>query len=420
MSLTVLLATVGSAGDVYPLLTLGRGLRARGHQPVVVANAYFRQTVERQGLGFVEMGGVEAYERLVNNPDLWHPTRGFQLLVREAIAPYVQPLFEIASHYDPSSTVVAASGFLYGARIAHEKLGMPFATLHLQPALFRSVYESPAMGGFFIPRWWPRWLKRLYFRFLDAALIDRAIAPHVNPLRRELGLPPQEHFFGNSYHAPQVSIGLFPDWYAPPQPDWPSQIELTGFIDGGEETTLALPADAEHFLATGEPPLVFTAGTAMRHGDQFFAAAVGAAQCLGRRALLLSRFRGQISERLPEGVCHFDYLSFRQLMPRAAALISHGGIGTVVQGLAAGIPQLAVPMSHDQPDNAARLKQLGVGDWLSPGDVSSATLAERLAALLDSAAVQARCRELAGRIEFDEALSAASRAIEGVAPHLAG
>lgn len=420
MPLTVLLATVGSAGDVYPLLSLGRGLRARGHQPVIVANAYFRQTVERQGLGFVEMGGVAAYERLVNDPDLWHPTRSFRLLVREAIAPYVRPLFEIVSRYAPSSTVVAASGFLYGARIAHEKLGTPFATLHLQPALFRSAYETPAMGGFFFPGWWPRWLKRLYYRFLDAALIDRAIAPHVNPLRRELGLGPQEQFFGDGFHAPQASIGLFPHWYAPPQPDWPPQIELTGFIDGGEDTTLALPADAEHFLATGEPPLVFTAGTAMRHGDQFFAAAVEAAQRLGRRALLLSRFHRQIPERLPEGVRHFDYLSFRRLMPRAAALISHGGIGTVAQGLAAGIPQLAVPMSHDQPDNAARLKKLGMGDWLSPGDVSGATVAERLAALLDSAVVQARCRELAGRIDFDEALSAACRAIEAVGPHLAG
>jgi len=107
-------------------------------------------------------------------------------------------------------------------------------------------------------------------------------------------------------------------------------------------------------------------------------------------------------------------------MPRAAALISHVCIGTVAQGLAAGIPQLAVPMSHDQPDNAARLKKLGVGDWLAPGDVSGAAVAERLAALLDSAAVRARCRELAGRIDFDEALSAAIQAIEAVAPHNTG
>lgn len=77
-------------------------------------------------------------------------------------------------------------------------------------------------------------------------------------------------------------------------------------------------------------------------------------------------------------------------------------------------------MSHDQPDNAARLKKLGVGDWLAPGDVSGATIAERLAALLDSAAVGARCRELAGRIDFDEALAAASQAIEAVASHNAG
>lgn len=415
MALQILLATVGSAGDVYPVISIGRGLRARGHRPVIIANAHFQSLVEAAGLGFVAMGDAGAYERLVNNPDLWHPTRGFQLLVREAIAPHVRPLAEIIARYDPAETVVAASGFLYGARIAYEKLGTPYATLHLQPALFRSAYETPAMGGFFFPRWWPRWFKRVYFRLLDAALIDRAIAPHVNPVRKELGLPPQRHFFGDSFHAPQASIGLFPDWFAPPQPDWPPQIRLTGFVHDEAGEPPQLPAEVEVFLAAGEPPLVFTAGTAMRHGERFFSAAVGAAQQLGRRALLLSRYREQLPASLPAGVHHFDYLPFRPLLPHAAALISHGGIGTLAQGLAAGIPQLVMPMSHDQPDNAHRLERLGVGKSLWPRDFEGPTVAEQLATLLGSADVQARSRELAQRIDFDQALAESCQAIEALA-----
>jgi rhamnosyltransferase subunit B len=414
MPLQILLATVGSAGDVYPVISLGRGLRARGHRPVIMANAHFQSLATGAGLGFIPLGTAEAYERLVANPDLWHPSRGFQVLVREAIAPYIRPLVEIVSSFDPAETVIAASGFLYGARIAHEKLGTPYVTLHLQPALFRSAYDTPAMGSFFFPGWWPRWLKRLYFRFLDAALVDRAIAPHVNPVRAEWGLPPQRHFIGDCFHAPQASIGLFPDWFAPPQPDWPAQIRLTGFIhDEGEPEEL--PAAAQAFLAAGDPPLVFTAGTAMRHGERFFAAAVAAAQQLGRRSLLLTRHRQQLPPSLPPGVQHFDYLPFRQLLPHAAALISHGGIGTLAQGLAAGIPQLLMPMSHDQPDNARRLQQLGAGSWLSPRDFTGRAVARQLAALLDSRAVRSRCRVLAQRIDFSQAMAASAGLVEAAA-----
>ncbi len=414
MLLQILLATVGSAGDVYPVISLGRRLLARGHQPVIIANPFFQPLVAAAGVGFIPLGTAGDYERLTNDPDLWHPARGFQVLVREAIAPHIRPLVDILSRFDPAQTVIAASGFHYGARIAHEKLGTPYVTLHLQPALFRSAYDTPALGGFFFPEWWPRWFKRLYFRFLDAALVDRAIAPHVNPVRAELGLPPQRHFIGDSFHAPQASIGLFPEWFAPPQPDWPRQIQLTGFVDDSRETE-ALPAAAQSFLAAGEAPLVFTAGTAMRHGERFFAAAVSAAEQLGRRALLLTRHRQQLSPTLPPGVQHFDYLPFRQLLPHAAALISHGGIGTVAQGLAAGLPQLLMPMSHDQPDNARRLQRLGAGKWLSPRDFTGPAVAGELATLLGSPEVLTRCRELAQRIDFEQALAATASLIEAAA-----
>src|SRR5262249_61350306 len=97
----------------------------------------------------------------------------------------------------------------------------------------------------------------------------------------------------------------------------------------------------------GEPPVVFPPGTMMRHPRQFFAEAVDACGRLGRRGLLLSRFRDQLPERLPEGVRHFDYVPLSQVLPRAAALVSHGGIGTLSQALAAGIPPAVMPLGFD-------------------------------------------------------------------------
>lgn len=411
---TILLPTVGSSGDVYPVIALGKGLQARGERPYIVANAYYEDLVAANGLPFIPMGEADAYQKLINNPDLWHPTKGFQVLVEHAIGPYVRPLFDIIAQFDPKETVVAASGFLYGARMAREKLGTPYATLHLQPALFRTAYDTPAMGGFFFPEWLPVWLKRVYFGLIDAALVDRAIAPKVNPVRAELGLPPQKHFFGDGFHAPQKSIGLFPDWYAPPQPDWPSQIELTGFVryDDGEEA--ALPPAVSDFLIAGDAPLIFTAGTAMKHGEGFFATAVAAAKKLNHPAILVTKFADQLPFPLPEHVLHVAYVPFSLLLPRAAALIHHGGIGTVAQALAAGVPQLVMPMSHDQPDNARRVTQLGVGKMVLPPDFEETAVAQALNELLTSNQVRMRCKALAQKVDFDRALAAACESIVGI------
>lgn len=92
---------------------------------------------------------------------------------------------------------------------------------------------------------------------------------------------------------------------------------------------------------------------------------------------------------------------FSLLLSRSAALVHHGGIGTVSQALRAGVPQLIRPMAFDQHDNAARLRRLGVGDRLDPRRYRAPAVAERLESLLAAPSVAERCREIAGR--FDEA-----------------
>lgn len=397
---------------MHPAVAVARELSARGLKALVVANPYFRSVVEDAGLELVPVGTAADYENIAANPELWHPQRGFFALVRHVIAPAVRPTYEVIARYDPQNTLVVASGLLFGARIAHEKLGTGYVTMHLQPALFRSAHDTPPIGGISFPKWTPPWLKRLYFRLLDWLVIDRALGPPVNAVRGDLGLPPQRHFFGDSYHAPQLSLGLFPPWFAPPQPDWPPQVQLTGFVEYDRGLETSLPADVADFLAEGRAPLVFTAGTAMRHGQDFFATSVRAAQIMGRRAILISGDAGQIPDDLPPGVVHFRYVPFSLLLPHAAAIVHHGGIGTLAQALAAGLPQLVRPMSHDQPDNARRLQRLGVAETLPPRRYTARRVAQRLERLTTSAQVQARCGELAQRVDFQAGLAQTCAAIQ--------
>ncbi|MCA9973126.1 MAG: hypothetical protein KC425_23065, partial [Anaerolineales bacterium] len=347
------------------------------------------------------------------------PTRGFQVVARYAVGGHVRPLLDVLRQFDPAQTLVAAASMLFGARIAHEAWGMPWVTVHFQPSLFRSVGDPPVLGSLAMPGWLPAGAKRALFSLIDRGIIDPALAPHVNPVRAELGLPPQRRFFGDGLHAPQKSLGLFPAWFAPPQPDWPPQVQLTGFVRYDRAALLgegeALDAALAAFLAAGEPPLVFTAGSANRHGRAFFETAVAAARLLNRRALLVTQYPEQLPARLPAGVHAAAYVPFSRLLPRAAALIYHGGIGTLAQAAAAAIPQLVMPMSHDQPDNARRLRRLGIGDWLAPRQWRPRAVAAKLEALLGNPAVAARCAEVARQVDFDAGLARACAAIMALA-----
>jgi UDP:flavonoid glycosyltransferase YjiC (YdhE family) len=214
--------------------------------------------------------------------------------------------------------------------------------------------------------------------------------------------------------SPQKIIGLFPDWFAPPAPDWPPQAQLTGFISFDDAREDSVSAAVEDFLKTGEPPLIFTPGTAMHHAAGFFSASLEACRLLGRRALLLTGNRSQLPSSLPAGVMHCPYLPFSKILPRGAALVHHGGIGTTAQALAAGIPQLVMPMAYDQPDNAARTERLGVGASISPARYRGPAVAKKLSYLLASLEVKARCGIYAAKIEYARAIEDACVAIEGV------
>ena len=138
------------------------------------------------------------------------------------------------------------------------------------------------------------------------------------------------------------------------------------------------------------------------HGQEFFAAAVDACVAAGRRDLL-TRFPEQLPCELPESVRH-STRPLRLDPADAAAVVHHGGIGSTAQGLAAGIPQLIMPMGFDQFDNAYHLGRLGVGAAVKQSEFRGPAVAEALRALLDSPVVAARCREVAGRFAAAEPL----------------
>ncbi len=381
----------------------------------VATSPYFEPLVRRVGVEFAPVGTADQLRHAMEDPNLWHPWRGLPFIVKKLVLPQLQQLYDLTQNFArQGDAVVVAPCTALGARVAHEKSGVPLVTVHLQPAVLRSVYQSAVLVPLLLADWVPRSLKRLQFRLADKLLIDPLINRGLTPFRARCGLPPVEHVADGWLNAPGRVIGLFPPWFAPPQPDWPPQLVLTGFPLWDEGGFSPVPAELEAFLAAGEPPIVFTPGSAMLHAHEFFCVAVEACQRLGRRGILLTRYTEQLPARLPDSVRHFEFVPMGALLPRAAAVVHHAGIGTLAQGLAAGIPHLSMPMSHDQPDNAERLRRLGVGLTIRPRQFRAARVAAALEELLGAADVHKRCRELAARFDTAAALAQTCREIEAV------
>jgi len=414
--LHVLLTAIGSHGDVHPILGLGVRLRRRGHQVTILAIEVFADLVRQSGLEMISILPTAEFERMNSDPNLWRPFRGPLKILRQCSAQLVRPVYEtIAAHYVPGETVVGAHSLDFSSRLAQEKLGVPLASIHLAPFVFPSVEAMPVALRSMRSLPGPRWLKRFAYWSADRFLLDPILDESVGALRRELGLPRVQRYVQRWNFSPQRVIGLFPDWFGPMQTDWPPQTVLTGFPLWDESELGSGSDELNEFLAGGDPPIVFTPGSAMKFGEPFFAAAVVACQRLGRRAVLLTRHRESLPRDLPDGIRHFDFEPLSRLLPRAAAMVHHGGIGTTAQALAAGLPQVIMPMAFDQPDNAVRLKRLGVAEAIRPERFRADRLAAALERLLTSDAVAANCRRWAERCDGDQAIDRACDELEKLA-----
>jgi len=411
----ILIAAAGSHGDVLPFIALGKALQARGHEVRVYAGAYFAPLAQRAGLSFRGLGSAEAYTALLRNPDLMRPIKGFRLVAEAALEALPESYAALREDSGSGQTLVVASVLAFAAPLLRETHGVPYATVHLAPNVFRSRHQmSRMMPGDVVP-YLPGWLRPSQWWWHDRLVLDPIFMTGLNRFRAGLGLAPV-HRFMQWIHQADVQLAAFPDWFAPAQPDWPPAVKLTGFpcYDQGEELPLSEPLQS--FLAASEPPVAFSAGTATAAARDFFATSIAACQRAQRRGILLTHRPEQLPDNLPAGFLHVDYAPFSTLLPRLAAFVHHGGIGSTAAALRAGVPQLIRPMAFDQFDNSLRTQRLGVAEEILPWRYRPARAAAALNRLIDDASRRQRCRELAQRLQHEDGVAATCDAIIGHFP----
>ncbi len=369
----IILTPIGSLGDLHPFIAVALALRARGFDAVVAGAEEYRSKVEAEGLAFA---AIRPSQTQISADSGRAPCQLAADLGKSAtaaitgtwITPYIEETYADLLTLMARADLLVAASFSIVARLAQAKLGLPSVTLLLSPACFMSTVDPPViLEAPWLPAvhrlLGPRGVK-LVFALGQIRL--RRLTRGVSQFRDRLGLPPVrgDEMLSEPLYADWVA-GLFSPSLAAAPADAPKRASVVGFsfYDSEAGGAAGLSQSLARFLAEGPAPLVFGLSSLLNHaaGD-FYDKAAAAAQRLGMRAVLLVGAHEEARQQrlASSNVFVAGYAPHSLIFPHAAAVIHHGGVGTVGQAMRAGRPQLVCPYDADQGDNAERLVKLGV------------------------------------------------------------
>jgi rhamnosyltransferase subunit B len=423
----IVLSSFGTLGDIHPLIALALELARRGHAPVLAVPEIFRRKIEPLGLEFAAVGPILDPEDGDLVAMLMDIRKGTERTLRQILFPAIQQSYRellAVVEADGGADLLLAGELVYQAPIVAEVTGIPWASYVLAPLSFFSRHDSPVLPPYpMLARLEPALpgMGRIVARF--ARWVTRSWPEPIYQLRAELGLPRGSDPIFEAKHSPHLVLAMFSRLLGEPQPDWPPSAKVTGFVFyDGDAGKRDLPPAVERFLAEGPPPLVFTLGSAavLDAGD-FFNQSALTADLLGLRAVLLV---GTDPRNRPghasQGLCVAEYAPYSKLFPRASVVIHQGGVGTTANALQAGKPMLVMPYSHDQPDNARRVRRLGVARVIRRPQYTAENAAKRIQHLLQSTAIRQRAAEIGEQLQQEDGLEAACDALEALAERSGG
>jgi UDP:flavonoid glycosyltransferase YjiC (YdhE family) len=392
-------------------------LQRRGHVPVIATMEIYREKIEGAGLEFVPVR-PNIPQPKEQDPELirkiMEPRTGPRFLMEEVVYPAVRDSYaDLLAAVEGADLLLTHSAAPAGPLVG-QKTGMPWISTVLAPFSFISAYDPP------VPPFW-QWTRRLsvlgpeVMGFLLNLSKSLYKAKAVTDFRDELGLPDVGNPMFEGQHSPTRIMALFSEVFAQRQPDWPQQTEITGFCfyDGHHEAVI--PTELIRFLDSGAPPIVFTLGSsAVWVARDFFSESIEAARSIGRRAVLLIGDERNLPRSLPQGVIAVDYVPYQSLLPRACAVVHHGGVGTTSQALLAGVPTLIVPFAFDQSDNAEHAFRIGTSRTLYRKNYQAAKVANELEELLRHPYYSHRALDVSQKLKREDGPARASDLIEEV------
>ncbi len=337
----IALSAIGTRGDVQPMIALGLGLRARGHDVRLCAPPDFHDTTIDAGLPFVPVGH-DVHEMM---------TVTCRDVVRKPLAPLrimddlVRFQFDdMRKACEGAEALVGGGIHIAGPSIA-EQLGIPYFYAAYCPVVLRSR-EHPAplltnqhrSGAANLLSWWA------CERFFDFIMRGR-----INSEREKLELAPVKNVYDYCFGSGQMLLATDPILVGAPS-DGREGVHTTGFWYYDDPAGLEpLDPELDRFIDAGPPPVYVGFGSMPAEDPEALTRkVVEAVVASGQRAVLHRGWAGLGGSDLPKGIHVVGSVSHPKLFPRMAAIVHHGGAGTTANALRAGVPQVVVPHIVDQ------------------------------------------------------------------------
>jgi vancomycin aglycone glucosyltransferase len=337
----IALVILGTRGDVQPMIALATGLMKNGHEVIICAPSENEQLARKYNCRFVAFG-PEIKKDIKENPEKQKggvavkitPGRG-----KKIIGDQMNLLPDKIKGVD----LVLAAGIVIGAQTAADILKVPYRLVAFYPIILGTTMDDPFKS-------------RVMFGF-GRRMMNLIMKGFINKNRAKYGLPPikdvWEHWLGeNVIIACDREIIKAREGSA-------FAFTQTGFMllpskDG-------LPDKVDAFINSGKPPVYIGFGSnPVVHTEKYHQIFEQVRDTSNQR-LIISKGWSEFPESNSRDILYVDELPFELLFPRLAAVIYHGGIGTMAAIVRAGIPQAAFPFMGDQFENSRQIVKSGLG-----------------------------------------------------------
>lgn len=357
MNVTIL--TYGSRGDVQPFLPLSVGLRARGHSVKLAAPQRFKELVEGHGISFVSLAGnPEDLSRRLNDAGY-----NFIKLVRElmdhAIEIGADVLRQTEEACKDTDLIIHTFTHAVGAHTLAREMKIPDVHIQTFP-MFTPTGDYPNIA-----------LPDLKIRALNRCThhASQKITWWMShfgfeQVRRRIGLPKRKlysPFDKDSLRPPTPILCAWSPNILPPSSDWLSNVYVTGYFFFDLNTAYQPSVELQNFLDAGESPICVSFGSMInRDAEKIDNIVREALKQTGHRGIILSGW-SQVKRQISNDLLYLDAVPHDWLLPRCKMIIHHGGAGTTSAGLRAGIPNIVVPFTADQPFWGKRIHAISAG-----------------------------------------------------------
>lgn len=358
------------SGHLNPLAALGRELRSRGHRVTFLQIPDVEQKVLSEGLNFFPIG-LSTYRpgELAETLAQLGQLSGIEAL-RYSVK-FCRRITSIICQHAPAAIEAAGIEALLvdqmepaGEAVA-ELLNIPFICVCNAQAIHRRADVPP----FFTPwsyqnTWWARLRNQATYYMLDRS--SQPILQVLNEYRQKWKLPVNPRLYAS--RSPLAQISQQSAAFDFPCANLPKHFHYTGPLRNPSPRKVPFPFEQ----LTGQPLIYASLGSMQNTKLEIFECIAAACQGLDVQLVIAlgSKINPEAVQRLPGSPLLVEYAPQLEVIAKASLTITHGGLNTVLDSLSHAVPLIAIPITYEQPGNAARIKWTGTGEVIPLSSLS--------------------------------------------------